>query len=37
MKTKEDNDVTNCIGVVYAESKIELLWPIRPGAICDEN
>lgn len=37
MKTKQDNDVTDCIGVVYTENKTRLLWPIRLGAICDEN
>ena len=37
MKTRQDNDVTNHIGVIYDEKKIEFSWPIKPGAICDEN
>ena len=37
MKTKLDNDVTNRISLVYAETKIELSRPIWPGIICDEN
>lgn len=28
MKTRQDNDVTNRIGVVYAKTKIKLLGPI---------
>ena len=37
MKTRQDNDVTNCIGAVYAENKIELSWLIRSSIDCDEN
>ena len=37
MKTRKDNDVTNCIGVVYVENEIELSWPIRPSVVYDEN
>ena len=37
MKTKEDNDVTDCIGVVYAETETKLLEPIEPGAVCYLN
>ena len=28
MKTKQDNDMTNCIGLVYVETKTEQLKPI---------
>ena len=34
MKTKQDNDMTDHIVVVYIENDIELSWPIRFGAIC---
>ena len=27
-KTREDNDVTDCIGTIYAKNDIELSWPI---------
>ena len=37
MKTSQDNKVTNFIGAVYVENKIELSWPIGWSAICDEN
>ena len=37
MKTSQDNKVTNFIGAVYVENKIELSWLIRLGAICEEN
>ena len=37
MKTRQDNDVTNCTGMVYAENEIELSWPIRSNIDCDEN
>ena len=37
MKTKQDNDMTNCIGAVYVENNIELSWLIRSGTVCDEN
>lgn len=36
-KTRQDNDRIDHIGLVYAETKIELLRPIKLGAICDEN
>lgn len=35
-KTRQDNDVTNCIGVIYTEKDIELLLLIRQGTIYDE-
>ena len=37
MKTRKDNDVTDCISAVYVEYDIELSWPIRSGVIYDEN
>lgn len=36
-KTKKDNDVIDCIGVVYAEIKTELSVPNEPSAICYQN
>lgn len=27
IKGKQDNDGTNCIGLVYAKNEIELFWP----------
>ena len=37
MKTIEDNDVTDRVGLVNAKTKTELSRPIWPSAICDEN
>ena len=37
MKTRQDNDVTGHIDVVYIENKTELLSPIRPSLVCEEN
>ena len=37
MKTRQDNDVTNCTGVVYAKNEIEFLWSIRLSVMCDKN
>lgn len=36
-KTKQDNNLTNCIGTVYIENDTELLWLIGPYVVCDEN
>lgn len=36
MKARQDNDVTNCIGVIYSEKDIELLSLIRQGTIYDK-
>lgn len=36
-KTKQDNDVTNYIGVVYVETKNELSGAIESGVICHQN
>ena len=36
-KTKQDNDVNDHISLVYVEIKTELLGPISPGTVCDEN
>lgn len=36
-KTEHDNNVTDCIGVVYAEIETELLWPIGLDAIYNEK
>ena len=37
MKTSKDNNVIDRTGVIYAENKIELSWPIRSSAFYDEN
>ena len=36
-KTKQDNNVTDRIGLVYDKFKTERSAPIRSGAVCDEN
>ena len=36
-KTIQDNNVTNHIGLVYAETEIELSGPISLGWVCDDN
>lgn len=36
-KTKEDNNLIDYTGVVYAENDIELSWPIELGVDYDEN
>lgn len=33
MKTRQNNYVTNRIGLVYVENNNELLRPIRPGVV----
>ena len=37
MKTKQNNDVTDCICVVYVDNEIELLWLVKLGAVYDRN
>ena len=37
MKTKHNNDVTDCIYAIYAENEIELSWLVGPGAVYDRN
>ena len=37
MKMTLHNNVTNRTGAVYAENYSKLSWPIRHGAIYDEN
>ena len=36
-KTRQDNDMTSYIGVVYAKNETELLGPIESGAVCYQN
>ena len=36
-KTRQENDVVNCIDVVYAKNDAKLSWLIEPGVVCDEN
>lgn len=37
MKTRQDNDMTEHIGVVYTKNDIELSWAIGLSVLCDEN
>ena len=37
MKIRQDNDVTNRMGLVYDENDTELLGSIGLGAVCDET
>ena len=37
MKTKQDNEETNHIDLVYIKIETKLLGPIWLGALCDEN
>ena len=37
MKTREDNDVIDCIGVVYAKNETELLGLIKSSVVCYQN
>ena len=37
IKTRQDNDVTDKIGLVYDEIKTELSGPIESGAVAYEN
>lgn len=36
-KTKQGNDMIDCIGVVYTKNENESSWSIESGAIFDEN
>ena len=37
MKTRQVNNVTDCIGVIYAKNDTELSWPIGSIVDYDEN
>lgn len=37
MKTRLDNNVINHISLFYIETETELLGPIYPDVVCDEN
>ena len=37
MKTRQDNDVTDCISLAYTKIETELLRPIWTGTIYDEK
>ena len=37
MKTRQNNDVINRIGVVYIKNDTKLSWLIRLSVNCDEN
>ena len=36
-KTKQDNDMTDRVGVVYAENDTQLVGPIGSGVVYDET
>ena len=35
MKTRQDNDLIDCISTIYVENDAKLLGPIGLGAFCD--
>ena len=37
MKTSQDNNIIDYIGMVYAKNDTELSWPIGPDAVCFKN
>ena len=37
MKTRLDNDVIDCTGMLYNKTEIERLCPIQQGMVCDED
>ena len=37
MKTRQDNDMTDCTGVVQTKNDVELSWPIEPCADSNDN
>lgn len=37
MKTKQNNDITDRTGTIYAKNDTELSWLIEPGVVYDEN
>ena len=37
MKTRQDNEVTDCTSAVYAKIGTKLSWPIRQDAVNHEN
>lgn len=37
MKKRHDNDVTDCISVIYVENDTEFLWSIRLSVDYDED
>lgn len=36
-KTKQDNNMIECLGVVYAETETKLSGPIKRGVVCYQN
>ena len=36
MKPRQNNNMIVCIDAFYIKNDIELLWPIKPGLVCDE-
>lgn len=36
-KIRQDKDVTDCVGVIYAKNETKLWWPIRSGLVCYHN
>ena len=36
-KTRQDNNMSHHIGVVYAKNNTELLGPIGRGVVCDKT
>ena len=36
-KTKQDNNMSDYIDLVYTETETKLPWPIWLGAVCEKN
>lgn len=37
MRSRQDNDVTDCTSAIYVEDDSELSWRIEPGPVFDES
>ena len=37
MKTRQDNDVNDCIGAIYVEIETKLSWPIEQDLVYHEK
>ena len=37
MTTRKNNDITDPIGAIYVEKKIELSWSIEPSVVYNKN
>ena len=37
MKMRQDNDMTDCIGLLYVENETKISWSIEQGTIYDKD